>query len=137
MNPNDIIAAARECIDTPFVHQGRLKGIALDCAGLLVCVAKTIGADYVDQQGYSRTPYGDTLVSILDDQPCLERVARDDMQAGDMLLMRFTGEPQHLAVFTGENVIHSYEAVGKVCEHLLDEEWSRRIVGVYRFNETS
>ena len=47
--------------------------------------------------------------------------------------MRFSGEPQHLAIFTGENIIHSYESVGKVCEHRMADVWAVRIVRVYRF----
>ncbi|MBK8745664.1 MAG: peptidase P60, partial [Propionivibrio sp.] len=39
-----ILAAARACIGTPFVHQGRIPGLALDCAGLVVAVAQAIGA---------------------------------------------------------------------------------------------
>ena len=30
---DDIVAAAREYLDTPFVHQGRVKGVGIDCAG--------------------------------------------------------------------------------------------------------
>ena len=55
------------------------------------------------------------------------------MLPGDLLLMRFAGEPQHLAVFTGETIIHAYQATGRVVEHSLDDKWRRRIVRVYRF----
>lgn len=131
MTADDILSAARGCIGTPFKHQGRIPGLALDCAGLVVSVAKSIGADYIDRPGYSRNPSGGLLESALDDQPCLDRV--QDRQPGDVLLMRFSGEPQHLAIFTGENIIHSYLQAGKVCEHILDDVWSSRIVRVYRF----
>ena len=131
MTADDILTAARSCLDTPFRHQGRIPGLALDCAGLVVSVAKEIGADYIDRPGYSRNPSGGLLESALDDQPCLERVT--DRQPGDVLLMRFAGEPQHLAIFTGDNIIHSYESVGKVCEHRMADVWAVRIVRVYRF----
>lgn len=131
MTADDILIAARSCLDTPFRHQGRIPGLALDCAGLVVSVAKEIGADYIDRPGYSRNPSGGLLESALDDQPCLERVT--DRQPGDVLLMRFAGEPQHLAIFTGDNIIHSYESVGKVCEHRMADVWAVRIVRVYRF----
>ena len=131
MTADDILIAARRCLETKFVHQGRIPGLALDCAGLVVSVAKEIGADYIDRPGYSRNPSGGLLESALDDQPCLERVT--DRQPGDVLLMRFSGEPQHLAIFTGENIIHSYAQAGKVCEHILDDVWANRIVRTYRF----
>ena len=133
MNADDIIAAARSCIGSPFAHQGRIKGLALDCAGLAVSVAHDLGVEYNDQQGYGREPFKGQLESALDAQPGLERVDIDDMQAGDLLLMRFASNPQHLAIFTGQSIIHSYEAVGICCEHRLSSVWMARIVRVYRF----
>ena len=76
------------------------------------------------------------IESTLDEQPNLMRVTGKP-QAGDVLLMRFTGEPQHLAIYAGPNIIHSYQTVGKVCEHILDAKWARRIVRVYRFKGLS
>lgn len=140
MRPADIVAAARAEIGTPFRHQGRTPGWALDCAGLVVTVAAALGADYIDQQGYSRHPSDGLLEAAMDGQPCLERVALADMQAGDVLLMRFAGDPQHLAIFAGfneqgqsETIIHAEIKARKVCEHRLSDEWRGRIVRVYRF----
>ncbi|MBK7357516.1 hypothetical protein [Propionivibrio sp.] len=53
--------------------------------------------------------------------------------AGDILLIRFSGDPQHLAIFTGETIIHSYASVGAVCEHRMADVWAARIVCAYRF----
>lgn len=131
MTPNAIIAAARECLGTPFAHQGRIVGRALDCAGVAVHVAKGVGLEPVEPAAYSTMPGGGMLEWWLDSQPFLERATSP--QTGDLLLMRFTGEPQHLAVFTGENVIHAYQSVGKTVEHRLDDKWRRRIVRIYRF----
>lgn len=134
MSPDDIIAAARACIGTPFRHQGRIPGLSLDCAGLMVAIADRLGLDYVDVPDYGRHPAGALLESTLDAQPCLDRVPGiADHQPGDLLLMSFTGEPQHLAITTGETIIHSYQSVGQVCEHRLSEVWAARIVRVYRF----
>ena len=131
MIADDIITAARSLLDTPFVHQGRIPGKALDCAGTIEATADLIGAEYVDVPGYSRSPSNGLLEAALDAQPCLERVI--DRAPGDVLLMRFSGEPQHLAIYTGETIIHSYESVGKVCEHRLSDVWAARIVRIYRF----
>lgn len=132
MTADEIIAAARAEIDTPFVHQGRLPGRALDCAGLCVIVARH-WHDVAEPAAYSRSPSGGQLESWLERQNFLERAATP--QTGDILLMRFTGEPQHLAIFTGVNIIHSYQASGRVVEHILDAKWRRRIVRVYRFKD--
>jgi len=131
LSPSDIVAAARELVGTPFRHQGRIPNIALDCAGLICAVAVTLGIEHVDIQGYGRYPHENLLKLTLDDQCCLAPVK--DMQIGDVLLMRFGREPQHLAIYAGETIIHSYEAVGNVCEHRLDDVWTSRIVAVYRF----
>jgi cell wall-associated NlpC family hydrolase len=136
MTAADLIAAARACLDTPFIHQGRLPGQALDCAGLLVAVARAVGADYRDVAGYSRSPSGGLLEYAMDNQPCLVRVPDlNARQPGDVLLMRFTGDPQHLTLYAGNTIIHGYEAVGRICEHRLTEQWARRIVRVYRFRD--
>lgn len=129
----EMLAVARACLGTPFVHQGRIPGRALDCAGLVVAVAQAIAADYRDMPGYGRNPSNGLLEAALDAQPCLEAISPAARQAGDILLMRFDADPQHLAIYTGENIIHSYQKVGKVCEHRLAAVWAARIVRVYRF----
>lgn len=131
MTQDDIISAARECLGTRFKHQGRLVGRALDCAGVVCHVAVRIGLCYDAPTDYPRTPYQGLLESTLDGQACLERVS--DMQPGDILLMRFMTDPQHLAIWTGSTIIHAYESVGKCCEHRMDDAWRARVMRVYRF----
>ena len=127
---DDIIAAARECLETPFRHQGRIKGLALDCAGLAVHVMQTLNLPYRDLHGYSRIPHDGKLKSALDLQPSFERV--DKPEPGDVLLLKFGREPTHVGIFTGTTLIHAYEPAGKVCEHGLDDYWHERVVAVYR-----
>ncbi|HRF74157.1 MAG TPA: NlpC/P60 family protein [Accumulibacter sp.] len=136
MTADQIVAAARACLGTPFRHQGRQPGAngGIDCAGLVVHVAGALGCSYLDQEGYGTLPANGLLEAALDAQPCLERVFDiDAKQPGDVLLMRFTGEPQHLAILAGETLIHAWEAPGLCCEHNIDATWLARIVRVYRF----
>ena len=144
MSREDIVAAARALIGTPFAHQGRRPRIALACAGLVVAVADEIGIRVLDQQGYGRRPSNGMLQSAIDGQPCLLRVSPAEIQAGDVLLMRIALEPQHLAIFAGynpvcesETIIHAEIGAGKVCEHRLDDTWRSRIVRAYRFTEAA
>jgi len=131
---SDIIAAARQCLGAPFRHQGRSIETGLDCAGVALHVAQACGCDVLDVTGYGRTPANGQLESTLDQQPHLVRVPDiESRQPGDLLLMRFANEPQHIAVLTGDSVVHAYASVGKCCEHILDNKWARRIVRVYRF----
>lgn len=136
MTPEDIIAAARLAIGTPFRHQGRSVGRALDCAGLVIHVVRTLEIDHQDRTDYPRRPHNNELQAQLDLQDNLDKVSGPP-QAGDILLMRFGREPQHLAIFTGANIIHSWQQAGKVCEHILDPVWKARIVAIYRFKGLS
>ena len=133
MTGQDIIAVAREFLKTPFVHQGRLPGKALDCAGLVVVTAQRLGLEVIDVQDYSRLPNNGALEAMLDIQPSLHGVGRGEAQPGDVLLMKFKKEPTHLGIHAGDNLIHCWQPVGMVCEHRFDEAWQRRVVAVYRF----
>lgn len=135
MTHTDIISAARECVGTPFWHQGRRLGIGIDCAGVAIHVAQRLGIDHFDISGYGRTPAAGQLERALDAQPGLERVMLNDRKPGDLLLMRFASDPQHLAICAGDTIIHAYESVGQCCEHRLSSLWAARIVRVYRFQE--
>ena len=103
------------------------------CAGVAIHVAQSIGAECFDVDGYGTVPANGELERALDAQPCLQQVDLADRQAGDLLLMRFAAEPQHLAICAGDTIVHAYEAVGKCCEHRLSSVWESRIVRVYRF----
>lgn len=131
INQAEIIAYARECLGTPFRHQGRICGVALDCAGVVVYVAKRLGFEVIETPGYARTPSGGLLEAAADAQPYLTRVY--DRQPGDVLMMRFEGDPQHVCIFTGETIIHALWKSKKVSEHRLDAVWESRITRIYRF----
>ncbi len=127
----DIITAARSALGVRFRHQGRTMS-GMDCAGLVVYVAQSLGLEYADHDGYARQPSGGLLESALDVQPCLERV-KGPPQAADVLLMKFDGDPQHLGIYTGSSLIHAWALARKVCEHGFTDPWPGRVVRVYRF----
>jgi cell wall-associated NlpC family hydrolase len=127
----NIVAYAREALGTPFQHQGRICGLALDCAGLAAHVATRLGMPFNEWPGYGRTPHDGLLESVMKAQPCLKEV--NDLQPGDLVLMKFVKEPQHVAIYAGETIIHSYESVGRVVEHRLDATWLSRITHTFRF----
>lgn len=133
MTAEDVIAAARSALDTPFRHQGRVAGVGLDCAGEFVHACRELALPVIDEQGYGRNPYKGLLEQCIERQPFLYRVPKEQMQAGDVLLMRFDGEPQHIAIHAGETMIHAYEKSGRVVEHRLADVWRARVVRVYRF----
>lgn len=131
---NKIVAAAEACLHTPFVHQGRVPGVGLDCAGLGIVCAKSVGLDIKDFTGYPRLPFDGMLKKMFDEQSCLLAVSRSEMAAGDVLLMRIVTEPQHVAIYCGSDIIiHAYSDVGKVVRQRLNADLRGKIVAVYRF----
>lgn len=132
MTADEIIAAARAELGTPFRHQGRLPGIALDCAGLAVVVASAWHV-VAEPRAYGRGPDHGMLQQWIEAQAFIEPAA--DPQPGHVLLMRFSREPQHIAICAGDTIIHSYGSVGKVVEHRLSDVWRARVVRSYRFRD--
>lgn len=129
----EICRKALEYENIPFHHQGRLKGIGVDCAGLIVCVAKELGLHYDDIKNYSRIPDGKSLRDILKKNTAREKTLAE-AEPGDILLMKFLIEPQHVALYMPNNeVIHSYRLAGKVTKHSLDETWRNRVISVFEF----
>lgn len=130
MNREDFVAAARGYIGTPFHHQGRVPGVGLDCAGVIVCAAKACGYDVADIAGYGRIPSNGML-----EQAVLchcDQIAIEHVQTGDILLFKFRHEPQHLAIFDNGLLIHAYSSIGKVIENGFDAAWRAKLVGCYR-----
>lgn len=129
---DQIVAAARECLKTPFVHQGRALGFGQDCAGVLVHIFQSLTLPYIDQKGYPRRPYAGMMKTILDRQPSLIEINKKQIDKGDVLLMRIYREPQHIAIYTVDSIVHSYSGAGEVIEHRLDHPWRKRITHAYQ-----
>lgn len=130
--PEEFVAGAREWVGTPFKHQGRVKGIGVDCIGVVYCTGRDMGiVDPSVMVPYGRSPDGRLLPAILNAN--MHRVRK--LQPGDVLLFKFVKEPQHVGVYTGRNIIHAYSRVGKCVEHIYDARWIKRLVGAYRFAE--
>ena len=136
----DVIAEARTWIDTPFLHQGRIKGRGADCVGLIIGVAHALNLTQWDYVTYNRQPLPGKMKGLLDEQ--MEKVDPKEMRPGDILYLAFT-QPQHLALLTFDNtIIHINERIaprkrgelmGRCVEHILNDTWRHRIVGVYRY----
>lgn len=135
-----ILSAARGCIGTPYMHQGRLPGVALDCAGLVICVGWQIGIwpESFDVTGYAATPDGKSLIGHCDS--CMTRIDRAEMKPGDVLVIRWATDPQHLGIVGdylhgGLSLIHAFsnpDGRGSVMEHHLGDAHLRRCIAAYR-----
>ncbi len=135
-----IIKFARAYLGVPWVHQGRSKN-GVDCVGFLLLAFKSVNVDIIEIKGYSRTPDGKKLKEIMDNQPNLIQVIKNDLMVGDILLLKIKRDPQHVALIVDSDtadfgMIHSYNGgEKKVIEHDLADYWKRKIVSVYRLAE--
>ncbi|WP_213308164.1 NlpC/P60 family protein [Paraburkholderia sacchari] len=124
-----IVEEARTWLGTPYRHQGRLKGVACDCAGLVIGVARALSLKAEDVEGYTRRADG-SLAGHCDAR--MERIAPEHAQAGDVVLFHWNNSPVHLAILTGpDSIIHAFAINRFVCEHRIDEKWRRQIVRYY------
>lgn len=121
MNRIDIVAEARTWLDTPFHHQARLKGVGVDCVGLVIGVARSLGliAPDFDVAAYPRTPDGTSLMHLTDEH--MTRISREAMQPGDVVVVAFAKDPQHLGILSdyrhgGFSIIHAHSISGRVIE---------------------
>ena len=130
-----ISSTVKTYIGTRYKHQGRLKGIGLDCLGVVVELMKELGIyESGDVSNYSNIPDGRELYEAC--KKWLVEKNINEMKEGDVLLMRFDEEPQHLAVLVDNNeMVHSYLMARKVVKHRLDETWKNRVIAVFEFKE--
>lgn len=124
----DVVRVARSYHGVRWRHQGRTR-YGIDCIGLVILVAHELGLSDHDCTDYSRIPDGRQLRQALE----CHLQPTTDQQPGDVVLMRFAREPQHVGILTDIGLIHAYAATRKVIEHRIDKNWSDRIVAAYSF----
>lgn len=130
--PSDFVEACRAYVGTPFRHQGRSRA-GIDCLGLVVCAARDVGIEIIDNLNYARRPDYETMNDGL-----LHHLRKvQQIQAGDLLWMWWmrSYQPTHLAVVAGDgNVIHACSQGAKaVVEHALPQSWQPQIVSRLRW----
>jgi cell wall-associated NlpC family hydrolase len=127
--------AARKYLGVPFLHQGRDPAVGIDCVGLLVNAAKDCGLHDLaahDFTAYARNPARGELERRV--AAALTRVF--DAAPGDVVTLAFFGQTRHVGIIGHHGnrltLIHTYNSPAKVIEHGLDDQWRRRITGIYR-----
>lgn len=124
----DVVNKAREYLETPYVHQGRQKGVGIDCIGLAICACHELGLYDGDHDGYSMQP-GPELRRML--RTLLIPTHED--APGIIIEMRWTADPQHVALRTDYGIIHTFNGgPRKVVETGLNAQWRKRITGRYK-----
>jgi len=142
--PGDV-SVARQFLGVPFKHQGRNPELGIDCVGLGVLYLRALGVHIRDRTDYGRDPDGTlraTLCRALG-QPVAEGPGSwQRAQPGDVLSIRFASlghvPERHVAIasemYGQPALIHADNSptIKKVCEHLMDERWKARVIGVWR-----
>jgi len=131
-----VVAEARSWLKTRHVHQGRTKGVGVDCVGLLTGSAAALGQSTYDRTDYA--PLGDMshLVGLLDEHAL--RIQSTEIQPADIVVLDINGQP-HLGILGDYPIggqltlIHALVARGEVVEHRLDSVWRRRIIGAWKW----
>lgn len=126
---DSVIAAARFWLGTPFRHQGRVRGVGVDCGGLVVMAARAAGCPVQDHPpGYTRLPDGASLQRVIEAQ--CARI--DDLEVAAVALMRWEMKPQHVGLVARHGgrwtLIHAFLEARRVVEHGLTDEWIARLV---------
>lgn len=136
---DEIVAAARGWIGTPYQHQASLKGVGCDCLGLLRGVWRELGGTEPE----AIAPYASDWVAggaeTLRDGLArhLRPVDRNAMRAGDVLLFRMglDGPARHCAILAerdgAPSLIHARQNRA-VREEPFSAFWRARLAYIFR-----
>ncbi len=129
-----LLSAVKACLGTPFCHQGRTPKVGLDCIGLVVVGLKAAGVSVQDKLDYGVRPDGKSLVASLVKHKAYKVT---EVQQGDVLVIRYDNQPQHVAVaISSDELIHSFAPAGRVVQSQISSYWRKRILSIYRFFES-
>ncbi len=132
LHDKKIFLTARSCVGSPFRHQGRNPAFGLDCVGLIVYVAKSVGLAAFDHLDYKRIPVREAISSHAHSAGFIQR-SKSDMQPGNIIILKFGKYLEHAAILSDRGIIHACEKYGRVVEHGLNDEWRSRIISVHSF----
>lgn len=135
MNRQQIVQAADTWLGTPFVHQGRKKHVAIDCAGYLYLLGLEVGADtkgYIDKPVYGVDP-DNTMEKIIDKH--LKRRDKFSRNIASILFFRFSKLGQHVGIVSADTnyFYHAYEPEGKIVLTRYDKKWDNRLICSYDY----
>ena len=135
----DVVAEARTWIGTPWHHAARLKGVGVDCVGLLIGVARELGivtSDF-DIPAYVQGPDGTMLYWC---NRYLTPIPGSELQPGDIVVLVPDLLPQHMGILGdyrngGLSIIHaaSNEHPPRVLETRLLFSRASRFAAAYSF----
>ena len=130
-----IVEAALSCEGTPYMHQGRKRGLGLDCIGVVTSVCDLLGYKYEDFHDYSPIPDGVTLCREL--AKWFDEVPDNDLLVGGVVVFNMATLPRHCGIITPYGLVHCWQEVGKCVHHVFSKKWQRRVHKVYSWRPSS
>ena len=121
VTPECVVTLARCWVGVPFRHQGR-DYTGIDCVGLPLVVGQSLGIfdQRFDVANYGRLPSGQLEQRLIEHCQPLNRA-----QPGALVVIAWSKLAAHVAICTGDTLIHAYESVGRVVEHGYRGRWGR------------
>ncbi len=143
-----IIAAARTWVGTPYHHQAQLKGVGVDCVGLILGVGKESGFmspdvddRFAEFDGYSRVPNPRKMLRgmelFLQPAPFAWKQPTPPPPGSIGWFQWRSDLPMHLAVIAETDgrptMIHAYSLADAAVEHTIDATWQQRLNSIWVF----
>lgn len=133
----DMLRFATSQVGVPWVHAARAPGQGLDCAGLIVCSARSAGMEPKDDATYPEFPPPGLLGRMLRANG-MRPVELSDKRPGDVLTfwIRRRHEEVHAGVDEANgSMIHARREIGggRVRREALGRFWTERLMARWRY----
>lgn len=133
-----IVDEAKTWLETPYHHQGRVKGVGVDCAQLVAGIAEALGFiepgtaiphDYSPEWHIHNRE--EVLLANLRAFGCTEVEAPE---LGDILCFKYGRAVGHLGIYAGDGMmVHAAIQTGRVVLNTLSPNLLKRHVYTYTF----
>ena len=131
----EVCEVAKTYVGTPFHNLGRVKGIGIDCVGIILGVAKELKIKLVihdEFKFFNRRTRQRPLLDYMDEQ----FIKIEKREVGSIVVSwynRNTKEPSHLGIVTEVGLVHTHGNLGIVIEEHWSPKWTTLISGYYRY----
>ncbi len=145
-NTDRLVSCARDWIGTPYVHQHRTRGHAVDCVGLIIGAGLEAGVlpTWTEERwapfaAYGRAPNPAHMTkAIAEFLDPIDAYADEPQPDGSVAFMGWREHlPMHLAIMATldgrRTMIHAFAHVGAVVEHGFSAEWPGRVISWWSY----